>query len=251
MFRHLQNQTASPPKLAYHQPHVFPTHSLSVFHPLPSDRPSIFANILPKFSHIPYFEMRATASSALAILSILSAATALPTTDVATRQAKACFVVGNTALPAEVADVVTSLGNAVTCSNSAKTISGVPDVTSGGAIFSDVDFSKSSQTPLEFALQKFATAEPLASTDLKTFQDNLNVYLATEAGIRSVGGSLAIKVPKFFLQMQVSRIQTSQGNPPAAAGQQVDHLRDKVTKNAAGESKALLDQVVALAAQVQ
>lgn len=66
-------------------------------------------------------------------------------------------------------------------------------------------------------------------------------------GIRSVGGDLAIKVPKFFLQMQVSRIQTAQGNPPAAAGAQVDHLRDKVTKNAAGESRALLDQVVALA----
>lgn len=184
-------------------------------------------------------------------MSILSATIALPSADITTRQAKACFVVGNTALPGEVADVVTSIQSAVTCSNSAKTISGVPDVSSGGSTFSDVDFSKSSQTPLEFALQKFATAEPLASTDLKTFQDNLNVYLATEAGIRSVGGNLAIKVPKFFLQMQVSRIQTAQGNPPAAAGQQVDHLRDKVTKNAAGESKALLDQVVALAAQVQ
>lgn len=195
--------------------------------------------------------MRHNTSLAFAFLSILSATTALPTIDIATRQAKACFVVGNTALPAEVADVVTSVQSAVTCSNSAKTISGVPDVSSGGATFSDVDFSKSSQTPLQFALQKFATAEPLASTDLKTFQDNLNVYLATEAGIRSVGGNLAIKVPKFFLQMQVSRIQTAQGNPPAAAGQQVDHLRDKVTKNAAGESKTLLDQVVALAAQVK
>lgn len=39
-----------------------------------------------------------------------------------------------------------------------------------------------------------------------------------------------------------------QGNPPAAAGQQVDHLRDKVLKNGAGESQALLDQVTQLAA---
>lgn len=195
--------------------------------------------------------MRATASSALTLLSILSAATALPTTDFTTRQANACFVIGNTALPAEVADTVTAIESAVTCDNSATTISNVPDVSSGGATFSDIDFSKSSQTPLGFALQQFATADPLADTDLQTFQDNLNVYLATEAGIRSVGGNLAIKVPKFFLQMQVSRIQTAQGNPPAAAGQQVDHLRDKVTKNAAGESKALLDQVTALAAQLQ
>lgn len=77
------------------------------------------------------------------------------------------------------------------------------------------------------------------------------MYLATEAGIRSTGGNLAIKVPKFFLEMQVSRIQTAQGNPPTSAALQVDHLRDKVTKNAAGESKALLDQVVALATQLK
>ncbi len=103
------------------------------------------------------------------------------------------------------------------------------------------------QTPLQFALSKFATKSPLASNDLATFQDELNVYLATEAGIRSVGGSLAIKVPKFFLEFQVSRIQTAQGNAPTNPSLDVDHLRDKVTKNAAGEDKALLDQVVALA----
>ncbi|KAJ4350878.1 hypothetical protein N0V95_004326 [Ascochyta clinopodiicola] len=195
--------------------------------------------------------MRTTTTSALALLSIFSASAALPTTSLTPRQAAACFVVGKTALPAEVADTVTAIQSAVTCDTSSTTISNVPDVSSGSSKFSSIDFSKSTQTPLEFALSKFATAEPLATTDLQTFQDNLNVYLATEAGIRSVGGSLAIKVPKFFLQMQVSRIQTAQGNPPAAAGQQVDHLRDKVTKNAAGESKALLDQVTALAAQVQ
>ncbi|KAI0174501.1 hypothetical protein BJ166DRAFT_149863 [Pestalotiopsis sp. NC0098] len=166
------------------------------------------------------------------------------------RQSKACFVIGSTTLPAEVADVVTSIENTVTCDNTKTTISGVPDVTSGAVSFSDVDFSQSSQTPLQFALSKFATSTPLADTDLQTFQDQLNTYLATEAGIRSVGGSLAIKVPKFFLQYQVSRIQTAQGNPPAAAGSQVDHLRDKVIKNAAGESQSLLDQVTALATQL-
>jgi hypothetical protein len=184
-----------------------------------------------------------------AALSGFALATALPQ-HIGNRQTSACFVVGNTALPAEVADVVTSIQNDVTCSNTVKTISNVPDVTSGAVSFSSIDFSKSDQTPLEFALSQFATANPLAGTDLQTFQDSLNVYLATEAGIRSAGGSLAIKVPKFFLEMQVSRIQTAQGNPPTAAGLQVDHLRDKVTKNAAGESKALLDQVVALAAQL-
>ncbi|KAF1847339.1 uncharacterized protein K460DRAFT_248643, partial [Cucurbitaria berberidis CBS 394.84] len=168
------------------------------------------------------------------------------------RQNAACFVTGTKALPAEVANIATALSNSVTCSAAKKTISNVPDVTSGAVTFSSIDFSKAGngQTPLAFALDKFATADPLASTDLKKFQDSLDVYQATEAGIRSEGGSLAIKVPKFFLEMQVSRIQTAQGNPPTAAGLQVDHLRDKVTKNGAKESKALLDQVVALAAKL-
>ncbi|KAI1454403.1 hypothetical protein F4805DRAFT_321172 [Annulohypoxylon moriforme] len=174
------------------------------------------------------------------------------TAAIAARQstAKACFVIGSTTLPAEVADVAASLASTVTCSNTKTTISGVPDVTSGSTTFSSIDFSQSSQSALQFALTKFATATPLASTDLQTFQDQLNVYEATEAGIRSVGGSLAIKVPKFFLEMQVSRIQTAQGNPPTAAGLQVDHLRDKVLKNAPKEAQDLLDQVTQLATQL-
>ncbi|KAF2819298.1 hypothetical protein CC86DRAFT_375158 [Ophiobolus disseminans] len=195
--------------------------------------------------------MYAQTLQAITLLSGLSLTAAFPTTPIGNRQASACFVIGNTALPAEVADVVTSIQDKITCSNTATTISNVPDVTSGAVSFSSIDFSQSNQTPLEFALSEFATVEPLADTDLQKFEDSLNVYLATEAGIRSVGGNLAIKVPKFFLEYQRSRIQTAQGNPPTAAGDQVDHLRDKVTKNAAGEDKALLDQVIALATQLQ
>ncbi|KAF3761270.1 hypothetical protein M406DRAFT_75913 [Cryphonectria parasitica EP155] len=170
-------------------------------------------------------------------------------TPLAPRQ-NACFVVGNVALPAEVQDSVTAIQSSITCSSTATTIDNVPDVTSGNVSFSNVDFSTSSSTPLQFALDTFATADPLANSDLQTFQDELNVYLATEAGIRSVGGSLAVKVPKFFLEMQVSRIQTAQGNPPTDAALQVDHLRDKVLTNAAGEDQSLLDQVTQLATVV-
>ncbi|KAK3314476.1 hypothetical protein B0H66DRAFT_563012 [Apodospora peruviana] len=180
------------------------------------------------------------------LLLTLGAGVAFSAPLLAERQS-ACFVIGNTALPAEVATVVTNIGDRITCDFSSKTLSGVPDVSSGDVSFSSVNFATSSQTPLAFALSEFATKIPLASSDLATFQNQLDVYLATEAGIRSVSGNLAIKVPKFFLQFQVSRIQTAQGNPPAAAGLQVDHLRDKVLKNAASESKALLDQVTALA----
>lgn len=179
----------------------------------------------------------------------VTATDVIPAPAVNARQSasQACFVIGSETLPKEVSDVAAALASSVTCDKSATTIANVPDVTSGSTTFSSIDFSQSSQTALQFALSKFATANPLADTDLQTFQDMLDVYQATEAGIRSVGGSLAIKVPKFFLEMQVSRIQTAQGNPPTAAGLQVDHLRDKVLKNAPRESKDLLDQVTQLA----
>ncbi|KAF1828895.1 hypothetical protein BDW02DRAFT_511246 [Decorospora gaudefroyi] len=191
-------------------------------------------------------------SHAITTLALLSGlACALPTTGVKPRQADACFIIGDAELPEIVVDTVIAVQDAITCSPDVTTLSNVPDVTSGSITFSDFDFSKSGQSPLEFALQMFTTAEPLASNDLQLFQDGLNVYLATEAGIRSVGGELSIKVPKFFLEMQISRIQTAQGNPPTEAGLQVDHLRDKVTSNGAGEDQALLDQVIALATQLQ
>ncbi|KAJ0161205.1 hypothetical protein CTA2_6610 [Colletotrichum tanaceti] len=177
-----------------------------------------------------------------------AAGAALAAPHLAPRQ-NACFVVGKSILPQEVSDAVTTLGNKVTCDTSKSTISGVPDVKAGGVKFSSINFADSSQTPLAFALEKFATKEPLASNDLAKFQDELDAYIATEAGIRSVAGSLGIKVPKFFLAMQVSRVKTAQGTPPTSAGQQVDHLRDKVLKNAAKEDKALLEKVTALAAK--
>ncbi|KAK8062882.1 hypothetical protein PG997_014979 [Apiospora hydei] len=171
------------------------------------------------------------------------------------QQQKACFLVGTETLPKEVSDVAATLAGSITCDPKLKTLSGVPDVsTASGVTYSSVDFSQSqTQTPLAFALDKFATdPTSLAKTDLQRFQDMLDVYTATEAGIRSVGGNVAaLKIPKFFLAMQVSRIQTAQGNPPKGAGQQVDHLRDKVTKNAPKEAKALVDQVVKLATQTK
>ena len=188
--------------------------------------------------------------SLLAVIAMLgNLAASAPLT---TRQSSPCFIIGDAELPVSVANIVTSLTPIITCSRNTRTLSGVPDVTSGSVTFSDIDFTRSSQSPLQFALAEFAANEDnLADTDLQRFEDSLNVYLATEAGIRSVSGGLAIKVPKFFLEMQVSRIRTAQGNPPTEPGLQVNHLRDKVTKNAARESQELLDQVIALAAKLQ
>lgn len=104
---------------------------------------------------------------------------------------------------------------------------------------------------MAFALDQFATTSPLASNDLQQFQNKLNTYLATEAGLRSVGGSLAIKVPKFFLQFQMARIQQAQGVVSDVPGMTVDHQLEKVLKNAAGEDQALLDEVNNLAVTLQ
>ena len=121
-------------------------------------------------------------------------------------------------------------------------------MTKSGISFSSINFAASKQSPLAFSLSKFATKSPLASNDLSKFQDMLDVYLAAEAGIRSVGGNFnAIKIPKFFLEYQVSRIETAQGNPPTNPALTVEHLLGKVTKNAAGEKdKSLLDEVTRL-----
>lgn len=166
------------------------------------------------------------------------------------RQSTACFVVGDVALPAEVQDSVDAIEGVVSCDASQTTIDSVPDVSSGGVTFSSINFDDSSSTPLEFALDTFATADPLASTDLDLFQNELNTYLATEAGIRSVDGSLEIKVPKFFLAFQIARIQTAQGVDITDPGSTVEHLLGKVQSNGAGESQDLLDEVAALATEL-
>jgi hypothetical protein len=159
----------------------------------------------------------------------------------------ACYIIGDAVLPKETADIAAQLQERITCDASQTTISGVPDVSTGGVPFSAVNFATSSQTPLEYAMTEFVTLDALAKDDLATFQRLLDVYHATEAGIRSVGGNLAIKVPKFFLQMQISRIQTAQGNPPTAAGLQVDHLLGKILELTPRDSKELRAQLSALA----
>lgn len=182
---------------------------------------------------------------------LVGSAIAVPTTTLLLPRQDACFIIGSDELPESVVDSVTAVQDSITCDDDTTTLSGVPDVTSGDVSFSSIDFSQSDLTPLEFALTEFAAEDPLADTDLEFFENSLNVYLATEAGIRSVSGDLTIKIPKFFLEFQVSRIQTAQGNPPTEAGLQVDHLLEKVTKNAAGEDQSLLDEVIALASQLE
>lgn len=63
----------------------------------------------------------------------------------------ACFLPGRTALPAEVANGVPALVRAVTCTGGTS-VTGVPNVSSGGIDFKSIDFQRSNKSPLGFAL---------------------------------------------------------------------------------------------------
>ncbi|THU96266.1 hypothetical protein K435DRAFT_722963 [Dendrothele bispora CBS 962.96] len=186
-------------------------------------------------------------ASASALLSSVLAAPA------PIRRQNPCFVTGSVALPAEVSSGLSALTSAVTCDSSVQVAPGVPDVSSGGIKFSSIDFQKSSASPLGFALQTFTTPADPANADLETLQNQLNTYLAFEAGVRSQPNSSALlsklKGPKFFLQFQIARVNQANGVQLGAADT-VEHQLGKVVKNAVGASQAEIDQVNALATQV-
>jgi len=170
------------------------------------------------------------------------------------KRANPCFVTGSVALPAEVSSGIPALEAApVTCNANIQVAPGVPDLISGGIKYSDIDFQKSSSSPLGFALATFTTPTNPATADLTTLQNQLNDYLALEAGVRSQPNSSALlaklKGPKFFLQFQIARVQTANGVTLDAADT-VAHQLTKVTANAVGASASELAQLNALAKQV-
>ncbi|KAF7310780.1 hypothetical protein HMN09_00621000 [Mycena chlorophos] len=191
----------------------------------------------------------------LANFIILSlAATALSAPLSFFRRANPCFVTGSVALPAEVAEGLPALEAApVTCNSNIQVAPGVPDIYSGGIEYSTIDFQKSSLSPVGFALATFKTPSNPETADLDTLQNQLNDYLALEAGVRSQPGSSALldelKGPKFFLQFQIARVQTAQGVTLDDADT-VSHQLEKVLANAVGATASEIAQVNALAKQV-
>ncbi|KAJ7654977.1 hypothetical protein DFH06DRAFT_1201219 [Mycena polygramma] len=190
-------------------------------------------------------------AGSLLLVSFVATAFAVPLPF--SKRANPCFVTGSVALPAEVASGLPALEQAVTCNAKIQVATGVPDIISGGIAYSSIDFQKSSASPLGFALATFQTPTDPATADLATLQNQLNDYLALEAGVRSQPGSSALlaklKGPKFFLQFQIARVQTAQGVALGVADT-VDHQLGKVTKNAVGASASEIAQVTALSKQV-
>ncbi|KAG8684813.1 hypothetical protein FRC08_013470 [Ceratobasidium sp. 394] len=168
------------------------------------------------------------------------------------RRQTACFLVGTKALPAEVSDGIPALASSVTCgSTKIANTNGVPEVTSGGISYSSIDFQTSSKNPVGFALATFTTPADPATADLAKLQNELNVYLAMEAGVRSTGASILAKLKgaKFFIQFQIARVQTAQGAKLGIADT-VEHQLGKVLKNAVGATQAEKDAVTALSKQL-
>jgi len=192
--------------------------------------------------------------SFFAVYILLSAglgALAVPVPSELQSRANPCFITGTTPLPAEVASGLSTLANSITCSQG-QSVPGVPEVTSGGVSFASIDFQQSTDSPLGFALKTFSTPDNPATADLTDLQNKLNVYLAVEAGVRSNGGGAIlgkVKSVKFFLQFQIARVKTAQGQTLSGAGT-VDHQLAKVLKNAVGASAAQEAQVNALAANI-
>ncbi|KAF3908314.1 hypothetical protein AA313_de0207111 [Arthrobotrys entomopaga] len=170
--------------------------------------------------------------------------TSLPITTLTPRAAALCSIIGKTALPAETQEAADAIASVVTCNTALRPLQGIPDTISDGIKFSDINFA-------DIALQTFSTPTPPRTASLTTFQNELNVYISQESGIRSINGkNLAIKAPKFFLEFQIARIKTSQGQVITDPGQTVEHLLGKVIKNAGRVSKATLDKVNKLAMQL-
>jgi len=169
------------------------------------------------------------------------------------RAANPCFVTGKVALSAEVAVGIPALAKVITCNNAVQVGPGVPDVTSGGISFSTIDFQKSKSSPLGFALATFKTPADPKTANVAQLQNQLNDYLAFEAGVRSQAnqGKLLddLKGPKFFLQFQIARVNQAQGKKLSGAGT-VAHQLAKVLKNVPGASAAEKAQVQALSTVV-
>ncbi|CAA7266263.1 unnamed protein product [Cyclocybe aegerita] len=168
------------------------------------------------------------------------------------RRQTACFVVGRTALPAEVANGIPVLASQVTCGpRTIANTGGVPDVTSGGISYSSIDFQSSRKSPVGFALDTFKTPTDPATANLATLQNQLNVYLAMEVGVRSTNSNILgrLKGAKFFLQFQIARVRTAQGVRLGVADT-VEHQLGKVLKNAVGATQAEKDAVTALSRQL-
>jgi hypothetical protein len=182
------------------------------------------------------------------VITLLSAVSAAPIFS----RANPCFATGPVALPAEVTSGLAGLSG-VTCNAKVQVAPGVPDVISGGVAFSTIDFQKSKLSPIGFALQAFATPKDPAQADLAKLQNQLNTYLAVEAGLRSQPNSSALlaklKGAKFFLQFQIARVNTAKGVKLGVADT-VDHQVGKVIKNAVGASAAEKAAVNALAKQL-
>lgn len=169
----------------------------------------------------------------------------------ASRRWVPCFLIGNQALPDELEGPISGLADSITCDFSRITIGHVPDVSTSTRSFSEIDFRMSPTTPLRFALENFATRLPLSTSKLRVFEQRLDLYRATEAGIRSEGGSSEIVVVRKFLELQVARIKAAQQIEISDPKQSPEYLLGEVVRSIKGDDLRLLGEIMALGTQLK
>jgi hypothetical protein len=161
------------------------------------------------------------------------------------RDSSTCYITGPKPLPTNLQHTISTISEPLTCDHSRKTIAHIPDVSTSTISFSHINFHTSPLPPLEYALRIFQTPTQLSRANLRRFERYWEVYVATEAGVRSEGlDSVKIQIPRLFLELQVARIKASRGiRVPDDA---VDGLVGAILREARGEDRMLLDHVVAL-----
>ncbi|KAH7132249.1 hypothetical protein B0J11DRAFT_220883 [Dendryphion nanum] len=164
----------------------------------------------------------------------------------------ACFLVGDVSLPAELDASVKRLveENVISCDFSRHTIGNVPDLSTSTQSFSEMNFADSASTPLRFAMARFATTVPIGSSSLRIFEQSLDVYLATEAGVRSEEGDARdVLVVRKYLEFQVARIKSARGIHIADPTQTSEYLLDSLSDMVQEHDLKALGEVVSLVSQ--
>lgn len=163
-----------------------------------------------------------------------------------------CFIVGDISLPSDVDASIQRLAreHTITCDTSRHTIGNVPDLSTSTLSFSEISFVDSTASPLRFAMSSFAIEKPSGTSSLRTFEQRLDLYLATEVGAKSEGSdSKDIVVVRRFLEFQVARIKKARGIFIEDPKQTAEYIIGDLSKIVRGDDLTILSDMISLISQ--
>lgn len=128
----------------------------------------------------------------------------------------------------------------------------MPDVHTSGLSFSNIFFTFSPTTPLQFAIDSFTPPDTISLDTLGTWQQYLDLFTATEIGVRSEDGNLdTVMVVRLFLDIQVARIKRRlghEGDPRKGRSieELIGELADEVLRSTYVRDRRLLKEILLL-----